>query len=468
MDTTFQPGPAHPVPAPVPVPPRAAPAPAPLPSDPLPPAPPVGRAVAAGLALLLLGFGGFGAWAALAPLSSAAVAPGVVAADSNRKTVQHLDGGIVAEVPVTEGERVAAGQPLLRFDDLDSRLAVTVLEEQVWSLLAQEARLEAERDGLAAPLVPTPLAALAGEPKPAAILAAQARIFAARRAGMEGREAVTRRRMAQLEAQIAALDAQRTAARRQLELFGQELRAVGEIVAKGYERQSRLLALMRQSAGLDGSIGDYANRIAQAREGMAQAEQEILSMQADFRSSVATELRDTQARRSEAMEKLAAARMRLARRDLLAPEAGIVLNLRPMAPGTVVAAGAPILDLVPVDDRMVVDVRVSPGDIDVVHAGLPARLVLSAYKGRTTAQLDGVVTRLSADALTDARTGQTFYAARIAVDRLDGGLDGRLPDGIRLLPGMPVEALIVTGERTLWHYLVQPIEDSFRRAFRED
>lgn len=431
---------------------------------PLPPAPPTGRVVAAGLALLLGGFGGFGTWAALAPLSSAAIAPGVVAADSNRKTVQHLDGGIVAEALVTEGDRVAAGQPLLRFDDLDSRLAVTVLEEQLWSLLAQEARLEAERDGLEVPALPTALAPVVAEPKVAAILAAQARILTTRRAGLDGREAVAQRRIAQLEAQIAALEAQRAAAFRQRELIAREEQAVAEMVSKGYERQSRLLALMRQSAGLEGTVGEHANRIAQAREAIAQAEQEILAAQADFRSSVATDLRDTQARRSECMEKLTAARMRLARRDLLAPDSGVVLNLRAIVPGTVVAAGAPILDLVPADDRMVVDVRVSPTDIDVVHAGLPAKLVLTAYKGRTTAQLDGVVIRVSADALTDTRTGQPFYSARIGVDT-DGG---PLPDGVRLLPGMPVEAMIVTGERTLLRYLVQPIADSFRRAFREE
>jgi HlyD family type I secretion membrane fusion protein len=398
---------------------------APLPGTvPLHPSPPTGRAVAAGLALLLGGFGGFGATAALAPLSSAAVAPGVVAADSNRKTIQHLDGGIVAEALVTEGDRVNAGQPLLRFDDLDSRLAVTVLE---------------------VPSLPSALAPVAAEPKVAAILVAQARILAARRSGLGGREAVTRRRIAQLEAQIAVLEAQRAAALRQRGLIAQEEQAVAEMVSKGYERQSRLLALMCQSAGLDGTVGDHANRIAQAREVIAQAEQEILAAQADFRSSVATDLRDTQAHRSECMEKLTAARLRLARRDLPAPESGIVLNLRAIVPGTVVAAGAPILDLVPADDRMVVDVRVSPTDIDVVHAGLPAKLVLTAYKQRTTAQLDGTVIRVSADALTDARTGQPFYSADIGVDTAGGPL----PDGVRLLPGMPVEAMIVTGERTL-------------------
>ncbi|WP_148294216.1 HlyD family type I secretion periplasmic adaptor subunit [Azospirillum sp. B506] len=248
------------------------------------------------------------------------------------------------------------------------------------------------------------------------------------------------------------------------DLIPREEQAVAEMVAKGYERQSRLLALMRQSAGLEGTIGEHANRIAQAREAIAQAEQEILAAKADFHSSVATDLRDTQARRSECMEKVTAARMRLARRDLLAPESGIVLNLRAIVPGTVVTAGAPILDLVPADDRMVVDVRVNPTDIDVVHAGLPARLALTAYKGRTTAQLDGTVIRVSADALTDARTGQPFYSARIGVD-LAGG---PLPDGVRLLPGMPVEAMIVTGERTLLRYLIQPIADSFHRAFREE
>jgi len=430
----------------------------------LPPRPPVGRLIATGVALAVAGFGGFGAWAALAPLSSAAVAPGVIVADSHRKTVQHLEGGIVAEILVRDGDRVTAGQPLMRLDDLETRSTVALLEGQLWSLLAQEARLSAERDGLPAIVLPARLAAKLGDPAVAEIAAGQERIFASRRASLDGRAEVTRQRIAQLEAQIAGLEAQRTAGQRQLSLIREESAAVAEMVAKGLERKPRLLALMRQTADLEGLQGDLANRIAQAREGIAQAELEILGLRADRQSEVAAELREVQTRRAEAEEKLAAAQVRQGRRDVTAPEAGTVLNLRAFAPGAVVAPGAALLDLVPQDDRLVVEARVSPTDIDVVHAGLPAKVVLSAFKSRTTPQLDGTVLRVSADALTDERTGQTYYSARVAVDAAQLGA---LKE-VRLQPGMPAETLIVTGERTLLTYLMQPVEDSFRKAFRED
>ncbi|MBP2231730.1 HlyD family type I secretion membrane fusion protein [Azospirillum agricola] len=438
------------------------------PVDPPPSRPPVGRFVVAGLALGLAGFGGFGAWAALAPLASAAVAPGTVTADSHRKTVQHLDGGIVAELLVRDGDRVVAGQPLIRLDDLESRSTVTLLEGQLWALLAQETRLIAERDEAPAMALPKALAAKAADPVSAAsvaeMLGGQERIFASRRASLEGRAVVTRQRIAQLEAQIAGLEAQRKAGGRQLVLIQEETAAVAEMVAKGLERKPRLLALMRQAVELEGVQGDLANRIAQAREGIAQAELEILGLRADQQSEVATELRDVQIRRAEAEEKLAAASIRHGRRDVLAPESGTVMNLRAFAPGAVVAPGEAILDLVPLDDRLVIDARVSPTDIDVVHAGLPAKVVLSAFKSRTTPQLDGAVLRVSADAVTDERTGQPYYQARVAVDaaQLTALRD------VHLLPGMPAETLIVTGERTLLRYLTQPIEDSFRKAFREE
>lgn len=426
--------------------------------------PPVGRLVATGVVLAVVGFGGFGAWAALAPLSSAAIAPGVVTADSNRKSVQHLEGGIIAEILVREGQGVAAGQPLMRLDDLESRSTVTVLEEQLWSLLAQQARLSAERDGLDALAVPTVLAVRADHPVVSDILAGQERIFITRRTGMDGRAAVTRQRVAQLDAQIAALEAQRAAGRRQLVLIQEEVDAVSEIVAKGFERKSRLLGLMRQAAELDGNQGDLANRIAQAREGIAQAEQEMLGLRADRHSEVAAELREAQTRRAEIAEKLAAAQVRQTRRDLLAPESGTVVNLRHFVAGAVVAPGAAVLDLVPSDDALVIEARVNPTDIDVVHVGLSAKVVLTAFKTRTTPQIDGTVTRVSADALTDERSGQPYYAARVTVDAAQLGA---LKD-VRLQPGMPTETLIVTGERTLLTYLTQPIQDSFRKAFREE
>lgn len=430
-----------------------------------PPAgPPVRTLIAAGALAALVGFGGFGGWAALAPLASAAIAPGIVTVDGNRKTVQHLDGGIIAEILVREGDHVVAGQPVMRLDDLETRSTIALLDGQVWALAAQEARLAAERDGRADVTFPMELTDLTKERAVVEILAGQQRIFTSRRTSLDSRAEVIRQRIAQQQAQIAALDAQRAAGRGQLALIAEEVVGVEAMVRQGLERKPRLLALQRQQVELEGQQGDLANRMAQAREAIAQAELEILSLRDDRQSEIATELRDVQVRLAEAREKRGAAAVRQGRRDVVAPVAGVVMKLRHFAPGAVVTPGGEILDLVPQDEPLVIDARVSPTDIDVVRAGLPAKVVLSAFKSRTTPQLAGRVTRVSADALTDERTGTAYYRAQVEVDADELAA----LDGVHLQPGMPAETLILTGERTLLRYLLQPIEDSFRRAFRED
>lgn len=433
------------------------------PSSSLPERPPVGRPVMMGIMLTLFGFGGLTAWSALAPLASAAIAPGIVTADTNRKTVQHLDGGVIAEIAARDGDRVEARQVLMRLDDLETKSVVTLLEGQRRAYAAQEARLLAERDARDRLVFPDDLAVLRGSADMAEILSGQERIFQSQRASLDGRIDVTRQRIAQYQAQIKAFEAQFSAGRRQLDLIREELKDVEELTAKGLERKPRLLALRRQAAALDGEQGEFQNNMAQAREAIAEAEMDILRIRADRQSEVATELREVQTQLAEVMEKLAAAQIRQGRRDVLAPEAGTVLNLRYFAPGAVVPPGGPILDLVPRDDSLVVEARVKPSDIDVVHVGLAAKIVFSAFKSRTTPQIDGKVTRVTADALKDERTGEFYYVARVAADPAE--LE-KLAD-VHLQAGMPAETLIITGERTMLQYLTQPIRDTFRSAFRE-
>jgi HlyD family secretion protein len=425
---------------------------------PVPDRPPVRCTVLAGVAALALGFGGFGAWAARAPLAGAVVASGVIAVDGSRKTVQHLEGGIIAELLVREGDRVEAGQVLVRLDDLEARALHDLLEGEYFALRAQEARLEAERDGNEAIVFPAGL-----DWAPAEILAGQQRIFESGREALAGRIDVLGRRIAQLEAQAAAIEAQRAAGRDQLSLIAEEVGGVRTLVEKGLERRPRLLALERHAAALTGQQGDYANRIAQVREAIAETELEILNARRERVEKAALELREAGMRRAEVQERLTAASVALGRRDVVAPQSGVVLSLRYHTLGGVVPPGGEILDLVPEDGPLVVEVRVFPTDIDTVHPGQPARVALSAYKGRTTPYLDGRVLRVSADALADERTGQHFFRAEIEVD---AGQVAVL-DTVRLMPGMPVEAFIETGERTLLDYLIQPFTDSFRRAFRE-
>jgi HlyD family type I secretion membrane fusion protein len=426
--------------------------------------PPVARTLAAGIFMAVAGFGGFSAWATLAPLSSAAVAPGIVTADTNRKTVQHLDGGVISEILVRDGDRVEAGQVLMRLDDLETRSVVTLLEGQRRAYAAQEARLLAEQRHADRLIFPAPLTALRTDPEMDEILSGQERIFDSRRASLRGRITVTRQRIAQYDAQIGALNAQLASGRGQSALIREELVGVQELADKGLERKPRLLALKRQAVDLEGEQGEYANRIAQAREAIAESELEIIRMEADDQREVATELREVQMRLAEVREKLASAQVRQGRRDVVAPEAGTVVHMRYFSPGAVVSPGGPIVDLVPRDDRLVIEAKVRPTDIDVVHVGLPAKVIFSAFKMRTTPQLEGTVSLVSADAMTEERTGVTYYTARIAVDAKELAKLGTR----QLQPGMPAETMIVTGERTMMEYLLQPVSDTFRAAFREE
>ena len=242
--------------------------------------PPVRRTLLAGVALAVLGFGGFGTWASLAPLASAAVAPGIIVADTNRKTIQHLDGGIIAEILVRDGDHVEAGQTLMQLDDLETRSTVTLLEDQRRAYTAQEARLLAERDGRNVLVFPQDLESLRGEAQTDEILTGQQRIFESYRASLQGRIEVTRQRIAQYGAQIRAFEAQLDSGGRQLVLIAQEMEGVQELFDKGLERKPRLLALKRAAAELDGEQGEFSNRMAQAREAIAEAEMEILALQA--------------------------------------------------------------------------------------------------------------------------------------------------------------------------------------------
>jgi HlyD family type I secretion membrane fusion protein len=430
----------------------------------VPQRPPVGRAALAGFLIVGLGFGGFSAWATLAPLASAAVAPGVVTVDGNRKVVQHLEGGIIAELAVHNGDRVRAGQVLVRLDDLEARSLHALLEGQYVALAAQEARLLTEREMRETLIFPAVLEARRHRPTVHEILAGQERIFASGRDALKGQIDVLRQRIAQLQAQIAALQAQRQSGAVQLTFIAEELAGVKELFDKGFERKPRLLALLREAASLEGQQGEYEGRMAQAREAIAEAELEILNAKRSRVKEAAVELREIQMRKAEIEERLSEAAAKLNRRDVIAPQAGVVLNLRYHTLGGVVSPGESILDLVPEDDRLIVEARVSPTDIDVVHAGLPARVALTAYKGRTTPQLDGEVLQVSADALADNRTGQSYFLARIGIDTEQL----RRLSGVALAPGMPAEAFIASGERTLLDYLIQPLTDSFRHAFRED
>ncbi len=442
----------------------AASAPGTMPAPPaLPAKPRIGGAVVAGMIILAAFFGGLGSWSVLAPLSSAAVATGVVVVDSNRKTLQHLEGGIIKELLVRNGDEVEQGEVVMRLDTAQASATWNLIRGQRDALRALEARLTAERDEAARVRFPDDLERRRGSPAVAEILSGQETIFAARRRSLQDRTDILRQKIEQLGAEIASRRAQVAAADRQLALIGEEIKAIQELVRKGLERRPRLLSLQRQAANLEGLRGEQLGLIARSQQQIGEAELQIISEKNGQLNAVVAELREVQTELGDVTERAEAARDVLERREIRSPIGGTVVGLRYFTPGGVVAPGDAILDIVPRHDKLTVEAQVQPIDIDVVKVGLKAQVNLSAFKQRTTPTLNGAVAYVSADSLNDPRTGAPYFAARIEIPSAE--LE-RL-DGLELSPGMPAEVMIVTGERTAFRYLFDPLRESLQRSFRE-
>jgi HlyD family secretion protein len=418
----------------------------------------------AGLATVVLFIGVFGVWSIFAPLESAAMGPGVVEAESSRKTIQHLEGGIIGEILVQDGDAVHAGQTLIRLDDTKPRTTLFALKGQFWDALAREARLVAERDDKDAIQWPARLEAQKDDPAVAQVLAGQQRIFTTRRELFDSKRQVIEQRIAQVNEEIAGYRAQEAAARQRITLINEEIKGVKELAEKGLERKPRLLQLQRDLADIEGRRGELAAQIAKAQQTIAESEVQIINQQNDTQNDVATQLRDTQQKIHELAEQMQAASDVLSRIEVKAPQDGVVTDLKVHTRGGVIQAGEPLMDLVPARDKLVVTVQVRPEDINVVREGLTAHVRLIPYKQRRTPQIDGVVTYVSADRLVDKRTNQPYYAAKV---RLDADELEKLHGEVELYPGMPAEAMIKTGESTVALYALAPIVDSFHRAFRE-
>lgn len=437
--------------------------------NPMPPVPatPLARTrelVLAGSALVGIFLIGAGTWAAVAPLESAAVAPATVVSESSRKTIQHLEGGIIAQILVHDGDIVAAGQTLIRLDDTKARTSAEALRGQLLDARAREARLTAERDGLDIIAFPPDLVGDRDDPAISAAISGQQKIFDTRRQLDASKVSEIHERINQINEEIAGRDSELAALQHRQVSLHEEITGVREMVSKGLERRPRLFSLEREVAEAEGRRGDTVAQIAKAKQSIAEAEVSILSLQNDRQKDVAGELRETQKKRHELEEQARAASDVLARTDVKAPEDGIVTDLRVHTTGGVINPGEPLLDLVPDADRLVVEAQVKPEDIDRVHAGLPAQVRLLPYKQRRTPYVDAKVIYVSADRLIDKRTNQPYYAAKLRVDEQE--LE-TLGTDVKMVPGMPSEAMIKTGETTVALYALSPIIDSFHRAFRE-
>lgn len=432
--------------------------------EPAPAYPPIRSHVLGGLAVIGVMLGCFGCWAATAPLTSAAVAPGVVKVDTNRKTVQHLEGGIIREILVRDGDKVSQGQVLIRLDGLDAESDHDSVRGDLDALLAGEARLAAQRDRLAEIAFPRELLERRSEPAVAEAMAGQERIFSDQADVLKSEIEVWRQRIAQYHAQISGLASQIAAIEQQMPSLQEELKDARTLLKDGYGVKSRALGLQRQIAASEGEAEANRARIDSLRQQIAEAEAQIENVRASLVKTASERLREVQTKRSELEKILLKTGARAERREILAPADGVVMNLRHFTPGGVVAPGGDILDLVPIQDKMVLDVKIQPLDIDVVRPGLSATVRLVAFKQRVTPTVEGALTRVSADAEVDERSGATYFTATVEVN---ADQFKHLPE-VKLYPGMPVDVSIVTGERTLLEYLFQPFTDSFAHAFREE
>jgi HlyD family secretion protein len=427
------------------------------------PAPSLRRVALASVFCLVVGLGGLTGWAAVTPIERAVVATGTLVAEGRRKTIQLLEPGLLRELLVREGEVVSAGQPLLRLDVTQADAAANQARVQRWAAAARLARLRAEqRDerGMAVP--EAVVAAAAADPVIAAMVQDEQRLFAARWLALDGMLAVQEAKLAQHQEQLAAMQAQRIAAATRLRATREELNGVNQLVARGFATRTRQLELQRAEAELLGNLGQFTAQEAQTRQAIAQAELERGTLLLTRRSEVSRDLQDSQALLADATERLRAAEDLLGRREVLAPEDGVVTDIRFVTPGSSIAAGQPVMDLVPRDDRLVVETQVALTDIEQVHPGNPVNIRLTAYRQRETPMIHGRITYVSADRQQDQR-GMSFFVVRAELD--PASLSAAR--GVQVAAGMPAETFILGERRSALNYLLRPIEDSLRRSLRD-
>jgi membrane fusion protein, type I secretion system len=417
----------------------------------------IGVAVVAFLAL------GVGGWASTAQISGALIAQGSLVVDSNVKKVQHPSGGVVGEVRAHDGDRVKAGDILIRLDETVTRANLAIITKGLNELYARKARLDAERDGADAVAMPKELAGRAGDPEVQETLAGERKLFELRRKARLGQKNQLQERIKQLQEQIVGLTAQQDAKSKEMTIINQELQGVRDLWARNLIQINRLTSLEREEARLQGEHGQLIASAAEAKGKIVETELQILQVDQEFTSDVAKELRDTESKIGEYVERKVTAEDQLKRTELRAPQDGIVFQSTANTVGGVITAGDPVMLIVPEADTLLVEAKVEPKDIDQVQFGQPVVLRFSAFNMRTTPELNGTVVRVAADTSTDQRTGQSYYVVRISMPADELAKLGEL----KLTPGMPVEAFIQTGERTMLSYLVKPLHDQLKRAFRE-
>lgn len=423
-----------------------------------------GRVIGAGIVVVALLFGGFGTWALTADLASAVLASGIVTVDGKRKQVQHQEGGTVKALLVSDGDRVEMGQPLVLLDETRPQAVYRMTKASHDAALMRQARLAAERDTATDVPVPAELVDVQDAPEVAELIAGQRALFAARRESLNGTIEILIQREAQLDREIVGLAAQEKSKARQLELVRDELDGQQQLFSQGLSPKTRVLALEREQARLEGERGELIADIARTEKAIGETRMEVLQRKREFRESVESELRTTQQELFDLRERMVATKDVLDRIVVRAPASGVVVGLDVNTIGGVIAPGETILEIVPDSKELVVEARVSPLDVDSLRIGQPAEVRFTAFRQQTTPLLEGSFVYVSADVMLDERSGQSHYVVRVQVPEDEVRRLGEL----ELVPGMPAEVAIKTGDQRPVDYLVQPIVQSIDRAWREN
>lgn len=414
---------------------------------------------------VILGVFVFGAllWGAVVPLDSAIVAHGEVVVKTHRKTIQHLEGGIVREIRVAEGQNVKAGQILIVLDDTQTQATLSVLRASIDTLTAQEARLTAERDRKDKVEFPPELLARASDPTVAEAIRGEQEAFASRKAALGQQVSVLGQRSGENGRMIAGLRSQQAAVEHQKELLEQEVASVDGLYKQGLSTLPRLLSLQRQVADLTGQAGQLSEKIAQVNLSSGENTIQISRVRQEQLSQIVQDLRDVQTKKYQALDRLHAAEDMLKHSKLMSPVTGTVVSLQAHTVGAVIKPGETVMEIVPKDDRLDVEAQIRPDDADELYPGMDARVNFSAYKQRSLPLITGKVETISADRLIDQRSGQSYFSIIVSVDA------GQLKDypDARLMPGLPVEVEVATGSRTALQYLFSPITRAMRHGMRE-
>ncbi|MER8435245.1 HlyD family type I secretion periplasmic adaptor subunit [Mesorhizobium sp. M1312] len=422
------------------------------------------RYLLGGVATCILLVGGAGSLAAVTELSGAVIASGKLVVDSNVKKVQHPTGGVVGQIFVREGDAVQSGKVLIRLDETITRANLAIVTKSLDEFEARLARLEAERDGKGSIIFPASLVSRQDAPEVGRATAGEQSLFEFRRQARAGQKAQLEERVAQLAEEVSGLTEQRDAKSQEIKLIGFELEGMRLLWRRKLVSIDRITALERDAVRLKGEHGQLTASIAQAKGRIAETRLQIIQIDQDLRSEVASELRDVQAKISEYVERKVSAEDQLKRIDIRSPQNGVVHQLGVHTVGGVISPGELIMLIVPVTDDLTVEARVAPQDIDQLTPGQSATLRLSAFNQQTTPELNGAVSKISADLNVDEKTGAGFYTVHVVLPRTELA---RLK-GLTLAPGMPVEVFFSTGDRTMLSYLVKPLADQIQRAFREE